>query len=390
MKFIFALFIYISLSFSQELTLTRIQVKGNTHTSEDLIKQFLFAKEHDKYTLNDLKDRAKRSETILTNTFYFFSNKVVVVPLSKTKAKLLVRIQEGFLYRFGGSQHGVFVGKDNVFGNGTSLGAALGPSTALLQYSKVYVANTPFHLSASASTGSTSTLVPEKGEFSDSYTQKSAKAQIGWSPRPDMNISVFTEYLNTDFKHENHTKENLFYGVTAVYSYLDNYIFPQDGYKLSAYSKFYDSNEYYVGKLSFYTPLFKSSFIGKFRLSAGHTSKTADIAHTFNLAHYDGLTTQKATEASSTNALLFEAKVSHKLMDFAFFGSALHMNTFYQFGQLSDTFKFEDPTHVTGLGLTYYLPYPVNVKVETRYGFSEDGNRFTFTIRSDLGSLGLL
>jgi outer membrane protein assembly factor BamA len=122
----------IALASSHEITISKVKIKiedelyiwedrrkipakeKDGRTAPSTVVSFLDFAPGDKITPEKLEKKTQIATRRLINSGYFFDVQVIVIPprLKPEYRTVLIRIKEGFLWRFGG----IFVGKDNLWG----------------------------------------------------------------------------------------------------------------------------------------------------------------------------------------------------------------------------------------------------------------------------------
>lgn len=128
-------FSLVSQARASHVTVKEIRIAGNTYTKRSTVLHFLGFREGDKLELEDLKKMVERAEERLSSTWYFYDVNVHILPPSKEdKRVILIKLDEGYLWRFGGGSVFAYVGRDNLFGRGEYLGMRLGTNVQSLEY----------------------------------------------------------------------------------------------------------------------------------------------------------------------------------------------------------------------------------------------------------------
>ncbi len=365
------------------LKVTRIQIKGNARTSSEHIKKYINIDLDKSYSPEELKEKIEESEIRLSNLHYFYSNKILIVPLSEGKVKLLVRIQEGFLYRFGGSKYGVHFGKDNIFGNGSSLSSIIGLNNTAINIEKKYIFNLPFHLGLSASTLQNDLYLSTINK-SESYREKSVISFITYSPHPTLQLQFRTTYSTTNLKSIQYDNESLNLGFLISYSFLNDILYPTEGFDLSVLTEHIKSEKKLLLKYFYYFPL-SQDFSLKIKLSAGKTSSEFDITKQFSFKHFDGFLSDNKIKTGGRFAHLGELSLRQHIYSLSFLNIKLYGSSFFQIGNINNNKMFGHNDLSYGVGANFIFPAPVYTRIDFKYGISDLGNKFQFTIRADLG-----
>jgi hypothetical protein len=97
-------------------------------TEPSTVASFLGVRPGEEMASGELERRRALAEERLAECGYFFASQVLVVPASsRADGRLLVvKVREGFLWRFGGGPYFASIGRENVFGARKSWSAAAG------------------------------------------------------------------------------------------------------------------------------------------------------------------------------------------------------------------------------------------------------------------------
>ncbi len=383
MILLLVIFIFSTFINASELVVDQIQIKGNTLTSSEHIKKYITLNMGDGYNLQDLEKRVKESEIQLSNLHYFYSNKILIVPLSKEKVKILVRIQEGFLYRIGGSKYGAHIGKDNFFGNGTNISTILGTKNAALTFKKNYIFNSPFHFGLSLSTLTDEIYITSNSE-SESYRRKSVVGFLTYSPHPTLLLQIRSQYCKTDLESAEHNKIFMALGLLVSYSFFNDILYPTKGFDFSFFAESIKSEKKQIVKYQHYFPI-NESLSAKLKLSIGKTSANYDLTREFTFKHFDGFVTAEHNKIRGKYAHLGEFSLRKHIYSLPFLTTKIFAEGFFQAGNINNIKLFENNNISYGLGTSLVFPMPVYTRIDSRYGISDLGNQFLFTIRAELG-----
>jgi len=404
LAFFFALF-FSTVAFANTVTVSRIDIKGNSHTDSSLIKQYLYIEPGQECAMDELKMLARRSEKRLENTFYFYSARILVAPLKENKVKILVRIQEGFLFRFGGSSHGVSIGKENIQGRGLSVGVLLGSSSLKFATQIPYFFNSPLFIFFSLSTLAQTQNITGSKKSDDglAYQEKQISMGLGWQFTPDLHVGMGWTYNRNRFK--NASLSNLavadlhyakIYDELNIYSFfiryrnLNHYVHPTNGSDVTFYSEAYKGARQGLLKLRYYEALYERvSVAGKMSVAA--SSGVPDLTRLFTLNHFNGLTTSATRREYGKSAFLLSLDLDYLLARLPVLRGLLYVNGFYQMGKVHrQSLQFDHLAHVAGLGAEALFPYPINLRVMGRFGFSQGGSYFGWTITATPGAMNEL
>jgi len=401
LKSLFGIFLA-SFLLSNSVTVSRIQIKGNTRTDSSLIRHYLYIKPGHNYRMDELKTLASRSEKRLLNTFYFYAAKILIVPLYDGSVKILVRIQEGFLFRFGGSPYGASIGKENILGRGFSIDTMFGPSSLRFAMQLPYLFNSPLAVFSSVSTLAQSLDIAGAGNSVDllSYREKQASLGLAWQIAPDLRIGISQLYNTYRFQdrglpiqavanlHRAQTHDALsIHTFFMTYRNLNHYMHPTSGWDVTLYGEAYKGARQGLLKLRYFHPLSSRASLDN-KISIAASSGVPDLTRLVALDQFNGLTAREMRYRHGMSAYLVSLNLDYLLTPLPVFRSQLYINGFYQTGQiLARSLPLDEPVSAGGIGAEVFFPYPINVRVMAKLGISEGGAWFVWTITSNLGTV---
>ncbi|MFH1612564.1 MAG: POTRA domain-containing protein [bacterium] len=143
---IFFLFLLINKQIiANDFIIKEIRIKGNYYTQEKVILHFLDFKIGDKLSKQELEQKIKKTQQKLFSTFYFFDVNVFLLPSSElNKAVILIEVEEGFLWRFGGGPIYASIGLDNLCGQAKNIDCKLGLNIQSIHYKDLKLFDTRF------------------------------------------------------------------------------------------------------------------------------------------------------------------------------------------------------------------------------------------------------
>ena len=248
--------IMLSLGGIDKVQITAIEVIGNHRTDAGIIRNYLYLHEGDELSMEALSEKAAESERRLLDTRYFSRARVTPEFEGDGTARVIVDVQEGFLWRFTAGTWFVQLGRDNLFGKGMNGSLYLSTKTQSLDLDNPYFRGTPFLVGVRVRhqvAGRDIVFVQPQEGFD--YRSIGGSGHMGYNFNPDLSIAFVAGIYAFDleektfgaaarpFLEENgvdgRTKDtNL--GASFRYDRRDNRLTPLDGYLLQGSLVFRD------------------------------------------------------------------------------------------------------------------------------------------------------
>lgn len=394
---LFSLVFIISNSFA--LTINKIKVTGNTHTSAETILAFVpELQEKHEYSQEELDGIVKRGKERLDYTGWFYKADIYIAPSKEGPdfRNIVIEVQDGFLYRFdGGPIYGSF-GMDNVYGSGENYLLTLGWNAQYAQFGSQFL--TPdmfFNIGAGnmpcayySNTGESSYALNEIQDiggmqeigirfdydfalilsnslsymFSGSYVPLTEYDSIGLAisldKRPDIYSSIHGYYLCALF--------NYFVPFETYY--------PFDRYEIQ-------------GETYFSIPDFDRLILA-LKIHAGYQDNNPGIYYPdylkISLAGIDGIRTLNVPDLIGNAGADGHAELRWDFLHTSFFG-ILNMDfevlTFFDCGEAGNgvqDLSEDNIQYAAGAGLRVFFRDPVYVPLRVEFGWDKYGDMSVF------------
>lgn len=393
-----ALFVFIAIPLFA-LKINKIKVIGNTHTKTKTILNFATelqtGKEFSEKKLNKLAQRVKER---LYKSFWFYKVNVYITPTSKGDdyRNIIIDVEDGFLYRFGGGNaYGMF-GMDNVWGDSEFFRACLGYNNHSINLGKEFLGK---RLSFEATLGNIpyfASFESNASYYSDKYQNLTAIAGLGYRINYDFRVMFSANYkyiLRNDYSPVDNTTGNMFYPSLKL-----TYDGRSDGF--SSAGGFYLSAEYdlFVAPLTIhrakfiakkYFPIVDSLNLAMMFAAKMQSGDNNPNYLLFSLVGAEGVRGGYSSNLIGNASLEGHIELRWKFLEFAWggiFNNRLEALVFYDIGKAYprvDAMDLSDFGMAYGLGLRIFFDMPVFVPLRFAFGWNKQGVfGFNFSMES--------
>lgn len=380
--------------------ITKIIVTGNHRTDPDIIRNYLYLREGDAISREELADRISRSERRLLDTRYFSSASVTTTYEDGEKVTVHVMVQEGFLWRFTAGTWFVQLGRDNLFGKGVNGSLYLSTKTQSLILDNPYFRGTPFlvrmrvnHLLASRD------IVFVEPEEGFDYRRIGASFSIGYNFNPDLSIAFIAgvhtfnleeKEFGTDalsFLNDNgicgRTKDTDL-GASFLLDRRDNRLTPFDGYLFQGSIVFRDGAPGILFQALDYKRTGKRTYIFS-RLSLTNFGNKLPYHLWQGLGGVWGLKFPNSGDLIGRSTVLASIEPRYRFLEIPFHDAFLEARIFLDAGAATlrvSELSFDRLISGYGAGLRLWIGYPYFQNAVAYYGIRRGEGEFFFRFGS--------
>jgi outer membrane protein assembly factor BamA len=389
MKLSFILLLLTSSLFAKEKLITKVYFEGNDHTSSEFIKKIMYISEGDVIDEAEIDELIIASEKRIRNTYFFYSVTLLKIPLSDDRVKIKVMVTEGFLYRFGGSADGIFLAKENTFGNGEFLFSNIGITTQTIGISRPYLFNTDLSVGVK--------YVHQKDNYyynNDAWTRNIHQPNLFLSYSLSPNISVFwnatynlmsrdtTDIISNVDKDRLFKKSGFDSHLSFYYKDLDTYFAPRAGTYISSTIGGLNTRKKFTISLKRYFK-YNSKLYSAHVIKYGIAEKTTSVERWVGWSGLNGLM-GKGLVTSGREAYLLQNNLNYEIMPVSLFSSTWEAKLFYNYGETFKNYnnKLLNFENVYGFGTRIIFSYPILVVAEMDIAFNKNGYNLVWGITS--------
>jgi len=180
-----------------------IEVTGNHRTDSDIIMNYLYFRQGDRMSRNELTERIKKSRTRLFNTRYFSNAEITIDSEEGDSVNINVTVEEGFLWRFNGGAWFVEFGRDNLFGKGLNGALYLSRKTQSVMLNNPYFKGSPFLLRIQSTHQiADRDIVFVHPEEAFDFERYGISGSIGYNFNPDISFTLTAGLYSFELKTE--------------------------------------------------------------------------------------------------------------------------------------------------------------------------------------------
>jgi outer membrane protein assembly factor BamA len=410
-----------TICFSQEelIEIKEIKIKGNTYTKAKIILAECHLKIGKRVSLHQLREDLETIKQRLKALGYFYNVKVYWKPIEeKTSARILIEIEEGFLWRFDAGPIYLAIGRENLFGEGKRFLTKLGVNTQTFEYSTreypFIIGGGVYHFAADMFNEYIVEETPNFGEGKFRVDKLAGELFLTYRGVPCLRIKntflgerLFFTSLSPTLKPEalgiegpkiilklqpqiNWDKRNREWSPTkGFYLKISGEISKQ----------FWGSTldfEKYLLEFRSYLPLFRKGILAS-RLQLGKASFSTPYYYLFNIGKFN--LRNEMRKIDGLRAPGYKNYVGHTMFltnfEYRLLGKEILLAPIFKilpgvvfFFDLGKTWDENERANLTnldfayGFGLRFYILNPVWVNIRLEYGFGRQGNAFYWKIGS--------
>ncbi|MBI2838088.1 MAG: BamA/TamA family outer membrane protein [Acidobacteria bacterium] len=370
------------------VTIQEIRISGNSYTARETIAGFCTFKAGQELTEEELTREIAASQMSLTRTNYFYRVTVSSLPREDVeKAVIHVRVDEGFLWRFGAGPTYVTVGKENMAGKARSLYVTAGWNWQEVAYGRRFLFGRPVSLGFDLGH-----RVEERREIEglpgsgwESGTLR-ASAEMAYYFSPFVSAGIAGNFANVSFKTDRVDKAiaheiGLLHrqGITEQKYYLHmdrlNDVFDptrgtQIGVELRNVNATRNTSRHFDSDLDavWYAPLGRDIY-SRNRFYAGWRSPETPYYHLIDLRGINGIRCDSPRNAVGTTGLFLSTELQRRLATL----TCGHLDPVI-FADVGRTWepgegrRFAGFSYAVGAGLRLVFPAPMYVRVRLEAG----------------------
>ncbi|GEM_PF-1644948 len=395
---------FIFSSTSAAITIGRIKVTGNTHTSTGTILSFLpeLQEGHD-YSQAELDGIVKRGKERLDITGWFYKADIYVTASKNGPdfRNIVIEVEEGFLYLFGGgSIYGVF-GMDDVYGGGESFLLTMGWNAQYIVIGDSFLGRDLFYyIGAGNMPGGYYTASGTNSYTWNDDQNIGSMQQIGLRFNYDFSISL-SNSLNYIFSDNYAAVPGIGYDSIDLCAALDTrpdiytsshgyYISAVCGYFLpfeiyNPFNRFQIQGETYFSIIPSYDRLvlaFKLN--GEYQDNSVQENYLNEDYLKISLAGIDGIRSLNVPDLIGNACIDGHAELRWDFFHasvFSIFNIDFEALTFFDCGEAADSIRDiseDNVQYAFGTGLRVFFREPVYVPVRIEFGWDKYGDMSFF------------
>lgn len=379
------------------LTINKIKVIGNTHTKTETILAFVpELREKNEYTEEELKAIALRGKERLNLTGWFYKADIYIAPSKEGDdyKNIIIEVEEGFLYRFGGGPIYGMYGMDNVFGSGEYYSAQLGWNAQYIEAGSLFLTKNLFFKAGI-------------GNLPGGYYSNNG-AQYQWTALQNIGGELEAGYrINYDFSLSLLNNINMLY--TEDYSSLVNYYSAGAKAQIDARSDLYSSSRGHFMELKYSAVIPLNTGLKPFSRIELDVRKYFSIIPVYNklilalkfgagyqddvsqpdylklpLAGIDGIRNLNIPDLNGNVIVDGKAELRWDFFETEFFGifnTDFEVMSFFDSGEAVNDFNGLSGDRLQfafGLGLRVFFEAPVYIPLRLEIGWDKNGNNSLF------------
>ncbi len=400
MSTIVLLAVTMSSAHGARVRVSEIVVSGNHRTDAGVIRNYLYLREGDVMSPEELDTRIARSRRRLLDTRYFSNARITATYLSGGDVRICVSIVEGFLWRLTAGTWYVQAGRDNLFGKGINGSLYISTKSQALTFDDPYFRGSPFLIRMQAihlQAGRDIVYISPEEDFD--YRKIGVAGSVGYNFNPDLSVALIAgvyefkleegefgpdaERFLEDNGVSGRTKDTDI-GASVRLDRRNNRLTPTDGYSVQSALLFRDGAPGMTVNLLNYQELGSRAYFFS-RLSL--TSFGDDLPYHLwqGLGGITGLKFPGSEDLLGRSTVIISIEPRYRFMEIRKFNAFLEARLFFDTGTaVIHTGDITADRFVSGFGagLRLWIGYPYFQNAVAYYGSRRGEGKFFFRFGS--------